>query len=348
MRQSNIELLRLLAMVMVLGLHTFFAPEVITFETLTPHFVIDWFKESACISAVNLFVLISGYFGIRWKLKGFLSVVFQLMFFYILCMAISVAVGHEHMGIISMARQMGWGWLSGWWFASVYIGLYIMAPVLNAFVEKVTKRQLFYLLVAFYVYQTVLPSWFNSGYSIISFMGLYLIGRLLSTIDWSAYKWFKSSKMLAVSGGVTVLFAAEVLLYAILRHHGGTAIQGSIFGMSYNNPLVILQSITFFVFFLTLRFTNKTVNWFASSALSIYLLHLYPGWKQEFYALGKSLYQYDLFTHYALQLGLIMTIMLVAVLIDKVRIKCFEWGYPWLERFIKTIIQRNRFILLKR
>ena len=125
-----------------------------------------------------------------------------------------------------------------------------------------------------------------------------------------------------------MLIGAEVLLYVILKHRGGTEIQGSVFGMTYNNPLVILQSVICFCIFLTLRFTSKIVNWFACSALSIYLLHMHPGWKQQFYDLAESLYAYTVFSHYILQFALILGVIFAAVLIDKVRIFCFEWGYP--------------------
>lgn len=136
-------------------------------------------------------------------------------------------------------------------------------------------------------------------------------------------------------GGVTSLISVEILLYAILKHGGVAEIQSSIFGMTYNNPLVILQSVICFCIFLTLHFTNRAVNWLAGSALSIYLLHMHPGWKQQFYDLAESLYAYTVFSHYILQFALIVSVCVAAVLIDKVRIFCFEWGYPIILKSLK-------------
>lgn len=336
MRQSNIELLRVVAMIMVLGLHTFRAPEVITLGTLNSRVAFDFFKESACISAVNLFVLISGYFGIKWKLKSFSSLVFQLVFFNLFGWAVCAVLDYKAVSL----DALGLGWFTGWWFTTIYLGLYLIAPVLNAFVEKITPWQLSYFLFAFYVYQTVSQQWvsnsFDAGYSIMSFFGLYLTGRLLSVIDLKRFKWFRTDKLLVLWGGTTLLIGVEVLLYAILRHRGGTEIQGSVFGMTYNNPLVILQSVICFCIFLTLRFTNKIVNWFACSALSIYLLHMHPGWKQELYGLAESLYAYSFFTHYALLMLLIIGIVVVSVLIDKIRIWCFECIYTKLDKYLQN------------
>ena len=66
-RQSNIEALRLLSMLMVLNLHSFWG-----FEHGSGILqAVDFFRESTSICAVNTFLIISGYFGINWKFKSF-------------------------------------------------------------------------------------------------------------------------------------------------------------------------------------------------------------------------------------------------------------------------------------
>ena len=70
-RQSNIEALRLLSMLMVLNLHSFWGyvhnHGSVVFQAF------DFFRESTSICAVNVFILISGYFGIKWKVKSFFN-----------------------------------------------------------------------------------------------------------------------------------------------------------------------------------------------------------------------------------------------------------------------------------
>lgn len=336
-RQSNIELLRLTAMMMVLGLHTYSAPDVITLNSLTPRLCIDWFKESACISAVNLFVLISGYFGIKWKLRGICSLLFQLFFIYTGSMIISMLIGNEQVSAMSFIFRMSHGWFSSWWFTVIYIGLYLIAPMLNLFAEKLSKRQLVYFLLVYFAYQTMsqlfAPYSFNGGYSVLSFIGLYLIGRLFSKIDFLSFRWFKSNTLIVVWGGVTLLLTMSTLLFAILENRTGANIGDGLFGMNYNNPIVIVQSIIGFLFFLTINIKSRIINWLACSALSIYLLHLYPGWKHSFIDLGKSFYQYDMFTQYSLQILLIIAVSITAVLIDKVRMACFDKVYSIVERW---------------
>lgn len=84
-RISNIELLRIVSMIMVLNLHTFGGTEhgagIIQ--------AMDFFRHSASICAVNTFIIISGYFGIKWKVKSIFNLIFQILFYsfgvYVVC-----------------------------------------------------------------------------------------------------------------------------------------------------------------------------------------------------------------------------------------------------------------------
>ena len=70
------------------------------------------------------------------------------------------------------------------WFIEAYIGLYILAPMINRFIEKSTHRELGIFILAFYLFSTLFGYLgkaydFNKGMSIISLVGLYLIGAYL-------------------------------------------------------------------------------------------------------------------------------------------------------------------------
>lgn len=84
-RQSNIELLRIAAMLLILVLHANFfalgAYEPEDFKTDPLPTATRILFEQAAIYAVNLFVLISGWFGIRTKTKSLTALMFQYAFF---------------------------------------------------------------------------------------------------------------------------------------------------------------------------------------------------------------------------------------------------------------------------
>ena len=86
-RESNIELLRNISMFMILVIHAnFVALPKIGYEELmsnTTPSVVRYFIESIGIVAVNVFVLISGWFGVRPRTKSVLSFIYQILFFLV-------------------------------------------------------------------------------------------------------------------------------------------------------------------------------------------------------------------------------------------------------------------------
>ena len=84
-RESNIELLRNISMFMILVIHANFVSlprigiEELSNNTIPS--VTRFFIESLGIVAVNVFVFISGWFGIRTRLKSVLSFIYQILFF---------------------------------------------------------------------------------------------------------------------------------------------------------------------------------------------------------------------------------------------------------------------------
>lgn len=187
-RLSNIELLRLVAMLLVLVVHAnFFAlgsptqhDTVVNPENALARFLF----QSFAIVCVNVFVLISGWFGIKPSVKGFSNFIFQCLFFLCGIYLVMLVIGLLPLtlkGIAGCLVLLNWNW-----FIKAYIGLYILAPVLNAFVENASRKKYLCVLVSFFTFQTIY-SWvsngavfFEGGYSTMSFIGLYLLARYIN------------------------------------------------------------------------------------------------------------------------------------------------------------------------
>ena len=86
-RESNIELLRNLSMFMILVIHANFValPKVEYSELMSNMLpaVTRFFIESLGIVAVNVFVFISGWFGVNTRTKSVLSFAYQILFFLV-------------------------------------------------------------------------------------------------------------------------------------------------------------------------------------------------------------------------------------------------------------------------
>lgn len=91
-RNSNIELLRIISMMMIMVLH-FLGHSKNVWEGGVSADMLLWnLNESICISAIAIFVLISGYFGIRFTFRKLLRLYLQCLIWgvvgyllYVLC-----------------------------------------------------------------------------------------------------------------------------------------------------------------------------------------------------------------------------------------------------------------------
>ena len=273
-RQSNIEILRILSMIFVLTLHyipTRLMPDAETIHTNFNEFLINMELRSIAFVGVNCFILISGFFGISWKLKSFSNLIYRVLFWsfvaFIIIYIITPLVFDQP--FIYPGEVLSNIWTLRW-FIGAYLLLYLFAPVLNSFINNTTQKELGGFLLAFYITSTIF-GWilksheFNEGMSMIHLSGLYFIGAYL-----------KRYKLKILQFKALIDLAIYLLLGLILLICGSAAyyvgFTKSIYG--YTNPLVVIQSVYLFLFFSKLKLNNiKIVNLFAASAFSVYLFH---------------------------------------------------------------------------
>lgn len=275
-RDSNMELLRIIAMVLVMVVHANFralpTPGVRFIAAQPTSALLQFFTEGLSIIAVDLFVLLSGWYGIRPKMNRFAELFFQVLFFTLVGVGLSelIAPGSAVNSPDFWSRffMLGDG---QYWFVKTYIGLYILSPVLNAYVEQASRRSFTWLLVAFFTFQFIFgwyweaTTWFRAGYSLTSFMGLYLLARYIRLYPvkcWQLNRWLDLAIYLVIALLLTV-----VMFH--IKKNGGLG--GKFY--FYNCPLVIISAVHFMLFFSKFSFKSRVVNWLAISAFAIYLTH---------------------------------------------------------------------------
>lgn len=185
-RQSNMELLRIIATFLVLLVHADFfslgSPSASDCVNAPVDSSLKVFFEAISIACVDIFVCLSGWFGIRPSVKGFSNFVFQCLFWLIGLYIFTLIIGTSS---LSKEGLMGCFALTKLnWFIKAYILLYILAPVLNAFIEKASQKDFRNVLIAFFTFEFIYGWIFSgstqhiqSGFSTISFIGLYLLAR---------------------------------------------------------------------------------------------------------------------------------------------------------------------------
>ena len=322
-RQSNIELLRIVAMFFVLILHAdYFSLGIPTALDLQATPATFWARhgfEALAIGSVNVFVLISGYFGIRPKARSFLNLLFQSLFMAITIHLLCVAFGSQEMTGVTLQACVFLRPVN--WFLLAYVGLYILSPVLNAFVDQGNRRLHRNVLIGFFVLETIWGAtgareMYANGYSTLSFIGLYLLARYLRLYQPRPCRWSAWIHLL--------VFLLITLLLTLLQGLAtGCGLSVPILcEMNYINPLVIVQACALLLCFSKLSFTWQPVNWLAASAFSVYLVHINPNILRPYFKKAvQTIYDgYDGF-HFLYLMGCFLVgVFLLCVVYDQLRL----------------------------
>lgn len=330
-RLSNIEMLRIIAMFFILIRHAnFYAlgmPTIVEAHAHLAQTAFMSFLEIFSGVGVNVFVLISGYFGIRATTKGISKFIFQCLFYSCGIYLLFLSLGIINISVLGLSECFYLRKIN--WFPKAYLCLYILAPVLNSFVENSSEKQLRTVLIGYFIFQTIFgcisdATYFLSlGYSTMSFIGLYLLARYVRLYPNKLFRFSKSEDFL-------IYFTTSLILSLI----GVWAITNGLLEVfyrlnAYSNPLVIISSIYLLLCFSKIKMQSRFVNKIAMSCFAVYLLHSNPNITDKFYISPiKNIFENTSGTLSILCLFLfLLAVYILSILIDQIRLFC--WNKVW-------------------
>ncbi len=276
--------------------------------------------EACSIIGVNLFVLISGYFGIRLSAKGVAKYVgwvlwYSILLYLLRCSFDTSYYNHKYaryafLGITKSTQ----------WFVTGYFILMALSPAINAVLRRTSYRQHLIIAAVLAVANCAGGWWlgldFNpTGYTVWNLVFVYILGHVarecLSRHQQLPWRWMGLA-------AYAVSVACVVWMMQGMDYRSAVA---------YNNPLVIVESLGLFVAFATMRFSSRGINWVASSAFAVYLIHMhfsvYPyilrPWLIHIYHSNGPLEASLLAT------ALGIAVFIVCILVDKPRAMLFDW-----------------------
>ncbi len=328
-RQSNMELLRILAMFLVLFVHVnFYALGEIQSHRQVAEAPLSSFVriefESLALVCVNLFVLLSGFFGIRPKAKGVANLLFQFFFWRLLLVAVSFFTGD--FAFRAAVRSLIPGTIPGDWFIPCYLLLMMLAPALNAFVEN-TPKALPRFLIIFFAVQTLFgwlfPYWpYNNGYSLISFIGIYMLGRYVHLhLDGKFVRAF--TPYCGIGGYVLCATVAAAGCFGLiwLDAHERFSLMVSHAFMRYSSPFNVAGATLLLVAFSHFRFSNALVNRLAQSAFVVYIVHLTPSVWSYYQKVCQWLYsELNVMAYFGCAVLFCVLVYLACAVVDTARI----------------------------
>lgn len=318
-RLSNIELCRLVSILLVMILHT-------TYQSLGTNVNLGvQMVEGFTLIGVNVFVLITGYFSATPKKTSLLNLAF-ICFFWQLVKVSCRYVFHEPLGY-----KYAFFITSSNWFIASYIGLLFMTPILNAFCNTSNKKSLYVVVIAL----ITIEIWFDwlppfpesrigtkGGYSILSFAILYLLARTIRL--YGIPEWFKRFSPL--------IYIVCSVLAGLMIHFGMIGLT-----MSYINPVLILSSVAFLMMFERLDFQSTFINHIAKSTLACLLGHgaIFFLYTKQFKYLYNNFTGIDLIVYWIIAIAVVFVL---SILIDQLRLLMWKPFNGWLKKHIKDNI----------
>ena len=279
LRQSNIELLRIVAMVIIVAHHFAvhsgfaFSPKTITINRLWIQFI-----QIGGKIGVDIFVLISGYFLISQqsvKTKKVVALWGKVFFYSIALYLVFVVSGLTPFGIKELIMQLAPIAFSQWWFASTYFVLYLLVPYINKLLRMFDKEQYVRFLALLLLLWSVIPSFTGQALesnSLLWFVVLYAIAGYIKLFDIRTK--LTGAKLIGLSIFCIVLTFLSAVAFDII----GTKIP--IFGAhatffySMQKLPVLVISVLMFVGFTKIDIGySKFVNMISSATFGVYLIH---------------------------------------------------------------------------
>lgn len=324
-RNSNLELYRIIVMLMIVahhyvvngsGLADIMYENPYNINTIFYRIFGAWGK-----TGINCFVLITGYFmcigsiTLRKFLKLSLEVIFYNIVIYVaFCLTDNTVFSFKEAFLSFVpVRSCNTG------FTSAYILFYLAIPFLNILLMGLNKRSHLQLLALLLFIYTALPmmmanvsynyfSWFIVLYFIASYIRRYGLLHNESSRFWG---W----------ATLAVFFISSIsIVFPLLINHGCTYF----FVSDSNHIMAILTAVTSFMFFKNLKIGySKIINTVASTTFGVFLIHTRSEEMRHF--LWNELF--DNPGHYSTPIyaiGVVIFLFFTCSLLDFIRIKTIE------------------------
>ena len=343
-RNSSIELLRICCMLMIVGGHIIMVHRT-SFDLVNADFCISLFLQGAFAVAVNVFVLISGYFGIKFKLHRLLKLDMQTVFYSAVLLIVAVLCGWHTIELKKDFLLMFPVLSKQYWFITCYAVLYVISPLLNHWSKSLEKKKYERLLIMFffmiYLWPTISylfnasPFIDDAGYGIINFIYLYMFGQYIHHLYVDKYvaRMYWGAYICAIM----MLFLAQLGLSYLLGFKFTSWI-------SYNTIFVFFGSVFLFLAFKNMHFASSRINSLAKPCIAVYLIHFHPCiWGNFCEMIGVQ--SFHDWRYLILVLLLPVFIYIICTLVESIRVLLFSKIEDSLITFIEKRIKYTQYTI---
>lgn len=361
-RMANMELLRCVSMMLVVVLHFLGKGgglAALTESNMPASGYLAWGLESLAIVAVNVYMLISGYFLVEsaFKVSRLLQLLLQIQFYSIGIGLVGAAFGLLPEGgfgihyLLMLCLPVS---MNHYWFMTAYVFMYLFTPLLAAGIKKLSQKQLqtvvVLLVLLFSVVKSIVPGRLEAdmqGYDAIWYLCVFTIAAYIRLYGIPFFRNKRRGLGVYLAAAACILGVTLLLRCLYLK----TGSLGTILTIcyNYNHILVLTASVAFFYLFYHMRIKEGAfaglVCRIAPYTLGVYLWHEHVAlryeWQQWLYQL-TGVPQSPLGLLFCTALAVI-AVFAVGILLDMLRAFLFRaahrllWHAGLYRRFINFL-----------
>ena len=283
LRQSNIELLRIIAMVFIV-MHHYVVHGTTSFvyldSPLTVQNVFALFLASLGRPAVGIFVLICGYFSIKsdFKLPRFVTLIAQVFSYSVLFLVLAkfvlpagATIGRAE--ILASVFPTAYG---TYWFMTSYAVLILLSPYINKLLLLLTQKQHKALIVLFAAIWCIAPTILGANFAgsdLAYFVAFYSIAAYFRLYPSKV----NPARHFALFGFWALVVLASIASASFLLNYSGVFRKYITYFSEYNRLPGAMCAIELFLAMTQSKpFYSKWINGIAATSFGIYLIHENP------------------------------------------------------------------------
>lgn len=277
-RDSNFELLRLIAMYMIVLIHA--NVYIGDFMPTPVGAIYNPIINGICNTGVSLFILISGYYGVSFNIKKITKLECKMITYSLLVFGLSLVVYAKTMtdgdklellikSVLPFASR-------NHWFYSCYILIVLFSGFINRFVDTLDKKSFRTLLMLMLFCFSVLPTCFyfeivqDNGKGIVQMLMVYLMGRYIRMSETE-----EKIKMVGVySKWKLALIIVVVWLINAISFSNPINFGGIYHTLCKDNSITnMILAVSAFLLFKDLKFKSKVINAAAKYIFAVFAMN---------------------------------------------------------------------------
>lgn len=277
-RQLGLDILRIISMLLITVIHYIAYSGVEQNSNITTYnkIILAALGGLATV-AVNIFVLITGYFQCEKKLnfKRIFFLWVQVLLTGYIAFLLAMLFFKQPFSLTSLIKTLLPLMTMHYWFFTMYVILMLISPFINVFLNTITTRQHKLLCLCGFLLITVMfvsNPFINSQYYLADARGvvwliyLYIVGAAFKKME------YRISKKFAIISSVLILSVIVILKYFDVENISNSLL------LNGNSILPFLLSVLLFGFFKdvsmknSLGVTKKALTKLSSCAFLVYIV----------------------------------------------------------------------------